>query len=331
MSEHNHHSSHPNSNPTPTHHGHHGGHGHHHSAIGNIGFAFLLNFVFSIIEIAGGLWIGSLAIVADAVHDFGDSISLGIAWLLERYANRTKDQRFNFGYKRFSLLSALISGVVISAGSAIIVVESIRRFHAAHAPAGLPMIGLALVGLAVNGIAAFRLSKGHTQNEKVLTWHLIEDVIGWGLVLLGAIAITLTGLAWIDPILAIGLSIFVFYNVIRHLKDTAYLFLQGRPENFNEPLFIKETLAVAGVEKVDALAVWSLDGDSSVLSARLHLHSVRDPLEIERVKKEVRVIASRQSAIATLETCMAEHSSHDDDDHDHHDHDHEHVHDDGEH
>ena len=326
MREPNNHNNHPSSNPTQAHHDHHAGHhGHHHSAIGNIGFAFLLNFVFSIIEIAGGLWIGSLAIVADAVHDFGDSISLGIAWLLERYANRTKDHRFNFGYKRFSLLSALISGVVISAGSAIIVVESIRRFHEAHAPAGLPMIGLALVGLSVNGIAAFRLSKGHTQNEKVLTWHLIEDVIGWGLVLLGAIAITLTGLAWIDPMLAIGLSIFVFYNVIRHLKDTAYLFLQGRPENFNEALFIKEALAVAGVEKVDALAVWSLDGESSILSARLHLHSVRDPFEIERVKKEVRVIASRQSATATLETCMAEHSSHDDDDHDH-----EHGHDDGE-
>ena len=296
------------------HDGHHGHHGHHHGAIENIGFAFLLNFVFSLVEIAGGLYIGSLAIVADAVHDFGDSVSLGIAWILEHYANRDKDQRFNFGYKRFSLLSALISGVVISVGSTIIIIESIRRFSEAHAPAGLPMIGLALVGLLVNGIAALRLSKGNTQNEKVLTWHLIEDVIGWGLVLVGAIAIALTGIPWIDPVLAIGLSIFVFYNVIRHLKATAYLFLQGRPDNFDEQRFITEALEVSGVEKVDTLAVWSLDGDLNVLSARLHLHSVRDPNEIERVKNEVRAIAARQKATATLETCMAEHAPHDESD-----------------
>jgi len=147
---------------------------------------------------------------------------------------------------------------------------------------------------------------------------LIEDIIGWGLVLVGAIAIALTGISWIDPLLAIGLSIFVFYNVIRHLKETAYLFLQGRPMNLNEKQFIKEALLVEGVEKVDALAIWSLDGDSSVLSARLHLHSVRDPFEIERVKEKVRVIAKAQKATATLETCMAEHADDDhDDDHGH--------------
>ncbi len=297
-------------------HSHSHGHGHshhHHHAIGNIKFAFALNFIFSIVELVGGLMIGSMAIVADAIHDFGDSISLGAAWFFEGYANKDGDKKFNFGYRRFSLLSALISGVVITTGSIIIIVESIRRFGDAQAPAAKPMMILAAIGLAVNGLAAFRLSRGKTQNEKVLTWHLIEDVAGWSVVLVGAFVIHLTGWTWVDPVLALGLAAFIAFNVLRHLKETAYLFLQGRPAGFDEKRFIAESLAIHGVEHIDHIAVWSLDGDSSVLSARLHLHSVRDPVEIENVKAKVRELAESQSARATLETCMAEGVPHHDD------------------
>ena len=298
----------------------HSGHGHSHgSAASGIRTAFFLNFVFSIVELVGGIWVGSLAIVADAIHDFGDSVSLAAAWGLERYANKSKDRRFNFGYRRFSLLSALISGAVITMGSGIIISESIRRFSEPRLPDGVPMAALAVLGLVINGIAALKLSRGKTQNEKVLTWHMLEDVFGWGVVLIGAIAIELTGITWIDPLLAIFMALFVLFNVLRHLKDTAYLFLQGRPENFDEKLFLTETLAIKGVERVDHLAVWSLDGETSVLSARLHLHSVRDPLAIESVKITVREAAARQGAQATLETCLAEHGhGHTDEDHHHH-------------
>jgi cobalt-zinc-cadmium efflux system protein len=294
-------------------HHHHHHHHHHHDpsrAGKNILFVFFLNLSFSIIELVGGLFIGSMAIVADAIHDLGDSISLGGAWLLERLANKGKDQKFNFGYRRFSLLSALFAGVVISAGSIVIMIESLRRFGEAQPPAGLPMIALALLGLTVNGFAAWKLSKGATQNEKLLTWHMIEDVLGWAVVLIGAIIIVLTGYAWIDPLLAIGLSVFVLFNVLRHLKETAYLFLQGRPENFDESKFLAQASLIPGLEKIDHLAIWSLDGETSVLSARLHLHSVREPLEIEKVKAAVRDLASQQGALATLETCLAESVEH---------------------
>lgn len=291
--------------------GHRHSHGHHHgSATGNIGFAFFLNFTFSIIELVGGMWVGSLAIVADAVHDFGDSVSLGCAWFLEHYANRKNDQRFNFGYRRFSLLSALISGVVVATGSIFIVREAILRFNEPSTPAALPMMALAFLGFAINGVAAYRLSRGETQNEKMLTWHLLEDVLGWAVVLVGALVIQITGAAWIDPLLAIGMAGFVSFNVIRNLRVTAYLFLQGRPENFDEGKFLAEAMAIEGIEKIDHLAIWSLDGESSVLSARLHLHSVRDPLEIERVKSAVRELAKQQKAQATLETCLAAHEGH---------------------
>ncbi len=286
-------------------------HGHHsHHVVGNIRFAFVLNFSFSLVEFLGGAWIGSMAIMANAIHDLGDSVSLGVAWALEHLANRAKDQRFNFGYRRFSLLSALISGLVISAGSAVIIYESIERFRQPHdVPSGVAVSGLAVVGLIINGLAAWRLSHGGTQNERMLTWHSVGDMLGWGSVLIGGIAMAVFEVAWLDPLLAIGLASVVVFNVIRYLKQTAYLFLQGRPASFDEEMFVKETLAVVGIEKIDHLAVWSLDGRNNILTARLHLHSLRDPLAIEKAKSDVRQIANRHGALATLETCLA-HETH---------------------
>jgi cobalt-zinc-cadmium efflux system protein len=293
---------------------HHHGHHHGHSSIENIRFAFFLNFTFSIIELVGGFYVGSMAIVADAIHDFGDSISLGAAWFLERYSTRARDSRFNFGYRRFSLLAALISGLVITAGAAVIVFESVRRLGEPVTPATGPMIALAVVGFVVNGIAALRLSRGESQNEKVLTWHLIEDVMGWATILVGALVIRWTGAAWIDPLMAIGVSVFVSFNVFRYLKNTLYLFLQGRPDSFLEEEFTSEVLEILGVERVDHLAVWSLDGERSILSARIHLHSVREPIEIENIKSQVRVIAARHGVVqATLETCLSNDVMHVDD------------------
>lgn len=295
-------------------HGHGHGHGHHdhaHGVVGNIRFAFFLNITFSLVEMTGGLLIGSMAVVAGAIHDLGDSLSLGTAWGLEIFARRERDRRFNFGYRRFSLLSALISGIVISTGAAIIIFESIRRFgDFQEPPPGKAMIGLSMIGLVINGIAAWRLSRGQTLNEKVLTWHSIEDVMSWAIVLAGAAAIAWTHASWLDPVLAIALGCFVLFNVLKHLKSTVYLFLQGRPINFDEDLFLREALSAEGVEHVDHLAVWSLDGQTSILSARLHLHSVRDPDAIEKVKAVVRAAAARQKAVATLETCMAAHAPH---------------------
>jgi len=295
------------------HHHRHHGHDDHHHAIGNIRFAFVLNFSFSLIEFAGGAWIGSMAIMANAIHDLGDSVSLGAAWALERYASRAEDRNFNFGYRRFSLLSALISGLVISAGSIVIIIESIERFRSPQPPpSGAYVAGLAILGLAMNGVAAWRLSRGSTQNERVLTWHSLGDMLSWAIVLIGGIGIAFWQLEWLDPLLAVGLGVFVLVNIIRYLIQTAYLFLQGRPANFEEEAFVGEVLEISGIEHVDRLAVWSLDGKANILSARLHLHTTSDPMEIEKAKSAARRIASRHGAVATLETCLTA-QSHDDD------------------
>lgn len=265
-------------------------------------------------ELAGGYFTQSLAITADAVHDFGDALSIGCAWGLEVLSRRDRDDSFHFGYRRFSLFAALLSGVVITAGSLGIAWKATARVYdlyqpsgsSAPAPVALGMVALAILGVLVNGGAAWNLRKGATQSEKVLSWHLLEDLFGWVIVLVGAIVLHFTGWIWIDPLLAIGLSLFVLWNVFRHLKDTVYLLLQGRPKDFSSQAFIDEVLAVPGIGSIDRVKAWSLDGERTVISARIHLHSTDNKSDIETLKGRVRHIAEHHFGATdiTLETCL---------------------------
>lgn len=269
--------------------------------------AFFSNFIFAIIEIIGGFLTNSLAITADAVHDLGDALSIGIAWGLETFSKKESNQSFNFGYRRFSLFAALISGLVISAGAIGIAWTAIERFSEARSPVTLGMIGFAILGIAVNGLGAYALGRGHTQSEKMLTWHLIEDLLGWLVVLVGAILMHFTGWTWIDPLLAIGLSIFILWNVVKNLKETLYLLLQGRPSGFHEHEFRDEVLKLEGIVSADMIRVWSLDGSQNVMSLRLHIHSISDHQQIESLKSQVRAIAERfgvRPHDVTIETCL---------------------------
>ena len=251
------------------------GHGHHHPHVGqNILVAFLLNFGFAIFELIGGIYTGSAAILADAVHDFGDSLSLGISLILEKLSIKKKTDRYTYGYRRLSLLSSLIAGIVISVGSGIVLYEAIPQFWNKETPPNGPaMIVIALVGLSVNGFAAFRLSKGKSRNESMLSWHLVEDVLGWAAVLLGAIVITITSWTWIDPLLACGVAFFVLFNVTRNLWKTIEIFLQRKPEGFDELKFKQEVLKIQNVSHVRDLHVWSIDGDTNILSVTIAARS----------------------------------------------------------
>jgi len=276
----------------------HGGHSHHdhsqqgahshiHSASRNIAAAFFLNVGFTILELVGGYLTGSVAIMADAVHDLGDSVSLGFAWYLERLAGKGRDPQYSYGYRRFSLLSALISGVVIVSGSILILREAIPRFWSPQLPNGKGMLALAVVGVVINGIAAIRLSRGATQNEKVLRWHLFEDSMGWFAVLLGSICIVAFGWTWMDPFLAVGLAIWVLYNVVRVLRETMGLFLQGKPHGFDEDGFRARVSALTGVHDLHDLHVWSLDGVRNVLSFHLVLAEGTGRQRLVSIKNEV--------------------------------------------
>ena len=185
-----------------SHEGHsHAGHNHSHGdSAKNLGIAFFLNLGFAVIEIIGGVWTNSVAIISDAVHDFGDAFSIGVSFFLERYSKKRRTRTFTYGYKRFSTLGALINSIVLLVGSVFVFMETIPRlFHPAEVNYS-GMMWLAIAGLAVNGFAALRLMKGNSISQRAVMLHLLEDVLGWLAVLVGSLVIRYTGWYFIDPL-----------------------------------------------------------------------------------------------------------------------------------
>lgn len=269
-------------------------HHHHHStpdgSARNLGMAFWLNLIFAVIELVGGWWTQSLAITSDALHDFGDALSLGLGYFLQRKSSAGPSEQFSYGPRRLSLLSAIISGVVISVGAVYIAIESVREIWigSGREPHGQGMMLLAVLGIVVNGYAAMRLSKGHTQNEKVLKWHMIEDLLGWVAVLIGSICIYLFKWNWLDPFLALGISLFVFYNVGRSLFETTNLFLQANPDPNALREFRLKVEALPEVFETHDVHFWSLDGVRHILSLHAVLHDLKHS---EMVKEKIRELS----------------------------------------
>lgn len=246
-------------------------HDHHHSSE-NLKVAFFLNFGFTLLEIAGGIWTNSIAILTDAVHDLGDSISLGLAWYFDRLSEKGRTPRYTYGYRRYRLFGGLITGLLLLAGLGFVLWHSIARLaHPAEVNAP-GMMGLAVLGILFNGAAVLRVRHGSSLTEKLVSWHLIEDTLGWIAVLIGAGIMTIWDLPIIDPILSISIAIFVLWNVGKNLTKVLSVFLQTTPEGFSLTSFENEILAIKGVASVHHIHCWSIDGESHVLSA----HIVRD-------------------------------------------------------
>lgn len=274
------------------------GHGHEHHRpedrgnTGAIGFAFFLNLFFAIAEIFGGLWTNSLAILSDALHDFGDSFILGLSWILERYAGRGRTIRYSYGYRRFSLLGALLNAVILIAGSVFIIVEAIPRLINPSTPNAQGMMWFAIGGVLLNGIAVLRLrSKGTSMNTRVVAWHLIEDVLGWIAVLIVSIVMQYWHVPILDPILSLLIASYIlYYNVFVNFNRTIKLFLQAVPDNIDTARMEEEIRAVPHVLSVHHMHVWSLDGERHVCSAHVVVDTEAGKEDIVRIKQQVKDI-----------------------------------------
>jgi cobalt-zinc-cadmium efflux system protein len=268
-------------------------HSHHHPAIGddkpkNIVVAFWLNSAFALLEIVGGIYTNSVAILSDAVHDLGDSLSLGLAYYFHKKSRQKGDERFNYGYRRFSLLGAFINSLILIVSSLFILRESIFRLFEPEQPYARGMVILALIGIAVNGYALLRLRKGGSINEKVVALHFVEDVLGWVAVLAGSIVMMFYELPILDPILSILIAMYILYNVYRNLKTTFRILLQGRPETINEAEIRREILAIPGVKDIHDLHFWTMDGQYNVMTLHVVVEQVQSVEQRERIKKDVK-------------------------------------------
>ena len=210
------------------------GHDHSHSNSGkNLKLAFFLNLGFTILEFIGGIYVNSVAIVSDAIHDLGDSLSLGTSWYLDKKSKEKSNSTFSFGYRRFSLLGVLINSLVLIGGSIYVIYEAVGRlFKPEHSDAD-GMIIFAIIGVTVNGFAAYKLSSGKTMNEKVVSWHLLEDVLGWVAVLVVAIILKFEDIHYLDPALSLLITMYILWNVVKRLKETLFIFLQGDPKEID--------------------------------------------------------------------------------------------------
>jgi|TARA_R110001599_G_scaffold353749_1_gene596317 cobalt-zinc-cadmium efflux system protein len=266
---------------------HNHNHSTNHDSSKRIAWAFFLNVGFTIIEFIGGWLTNSTAIMADAVHDLGDSLSIGLAWFLSHVSNKPASGSYSYGYRRFSLLGSLINGVVLVVGSLWVLSEAIPRLQNPEMPVVSGMLGMAIFGIAVNGFAAYKLSKGQTLNERVLNWHLMEDVLGWVAVFIVSIVLMFADWPILDPILSIAFTLFIVFNVFRNLRETVRLFLQAVPDKQLQNQIEAILKDLTGVEEVHHFHLWSLDGEHHVLTAHLVLSRSIDVAEHLNLKQTI--------------------------------------------
>lgn len=278
--------------------GHGGIHTDRETGTAGLGTAFFLNLVFSLAEFIGGVWTRSVAILSDAVHDLGDSFSIGTAFWLERRSRRRRTQTFSYGYRRFSVAGALVNSVVLLAGSVYLLTQAIPRLLRPEPVNETGMLWLAVAGIVFNGLAVLRLRGRPGVARRTVMLHLAEDLLGWAAVLAGSLLIRYTGWMRIDPLLSLGICVFILVNVFRSLRAVFHILLQGVPSEASLEAVRGLVSSIPGVKGVHDVHVWTQDGLSHVAS----LHLVFD----EKLPRE-RVVRIKQEAARKLKGLGVEH------------------------
>ncbi|MDR2383744.1 MAG: cation diffusion facilitator family transporter [Prevotellaceae bacterium] len=254
----------------------------------NIGIAFFLNLAFSLIEIVGGYYTNSVAILSDALHDLGDSFSLALAWYFQKLSKKKRDSEYSYGYRRFSLLGALINSAVLLIGSLFVITESVNRLISPEKADAKGMFLLAIFGILINGAAMLKLRKSHSLNERTVSLHLLEDVLGWFAVLVASAVMLFVEIPILDPILSLGIACYILFNIYNNLRDTLKVILQGVPENINAGEIEKALLKVEGIESVHDLHLWTMDGEYNISSVHIVVGTNSDCSGIIEIKNQVK-------------------------------------------
>lgn len=253
----------------------------------NILVAFLLNFSFSVLEYFGGLFTGSIAIISDSVHDFGDALSIGLSYFLERKSKKGPDEKYSYGYVRWSVMGGLITVCILTVGSVLVLVRAVGRLlHPEPVDYG-GMLIFAVVGVVLNFLAAWFTREGDSINQKAVNLHMLEDVLGWAVVLLGSVIMKFTGLVWIDPLMSIGVSLFILVESLKSLRDLADLFLEKVPRGMSPEEIKAHLREIKGVLDVHHVHLWSMNGYDCF--ATMHIVAEGEAEEIKRqVREELR-------------------------------------------
>ncbi len=288
--------------------------------------AFCLNLFFSLAEFIGGVFTGSIAIISDSIHDFGDSCSIGTSYIFERISHKKPNEKYTYGYYRYSVLGSVIQSVILLLGSAFVLYNAFLRLINPVELNYNGMIIFAIFGFIVNFAAAYFTAGGESLNQKAINLHLLEDVLGWAIVLIGAVVMRFTDWAFLDSILSIALAFFIIFNAFKCLKAVLDIFLEKTPKGISTEKIKAHLLEIDGVENIHHLHIWSMDGYKS--SATLHAVTDDDFYQIkQKIKAELRehgishstIECERTSEICDDECCSIE-LNHDTHHHHHHHH-----------
>ena len=264
-----------------------GHHAHHHNGSSNIKVAFFLNLGFSVIEIIGGIFTNSIAIISDALHDLGDSFSLALAWYFQKLSAKNGNPKFSYGYKRFSLLGALINSIVLLVGSGFVIYSAVGRLMEPQEAHARGMFLLAVLGILFNGAAILKLKKGDSLNERAVALHLLEDVLGWVAVLIASIVMMFVDVPILDPLLSLLIACYILFNIYRNLKDTFRIILQGTPDNIDESTVKARMLSVNGVSSVHDLHLWTMDGQYNIMTVHVVVELGADTPRLKKTLKNI--------------------------------------------
>ena len=250
----------------------------------NILVAFILNLAFSIFEFIGGALTGSVAIISDSIHDIGDAASIGISYFLEKKSKRQPDGKYTYGYLRYSILGGLITTLILLVGSCVVIYNAVQRIIAPVPINYDGMIIFALFGVIVNSLAAMFTKDGHSLNQRAVNLHMLEDVLGWAVVLVGAVVMRFTDFYLLDSIMSIGVAIFILVNAVRNLGEVVDLFLAKTPHGIDTHEIEHHVTEIDGVLGVHHIHVWSMDGQKNY--ATMHVVTDSDAAEIKRLVRE---------------------------------------------
>lgn len=249
--------------------------------------AFLLNLLFSIFEFIGGTLTGSVAIISDAFHDFGDSLSIGLSYIFEKVSLKKPNQRYTYGYIRYSVLGGIIQSVILLCGSVFVIFNAVNRLINPKPINYNGMIIIAVVGFIINLVAAYFTKGDESINQKAINLHMLEDVLGWAIVLIGAVVMKFTQFSVLDAVLSILLAAFIIINAFKNIKQVLDIFVQKTPSNIDIEEITHHLMSIEGIKDVHHIHIWSMDGYSNL--ATLHVVTNQDFSEIKmKVKEELK-------------------------------------------
>ena len=226
----------------------------------NMTIAFLLNFSFAIIEFIFGLLFHSSAVLADAIHDTGDALAIGLSTLFEKISTRKEDRNYTLGYKRYSLLGALLTSVILLVGSTLVIVENVPKLFAPEKVNYDGMLVLGIVAIAVNTAASRVVSHGHSHNESILSLHFLEDILGWLAVVGVSIILRFTDWYFLDPLLSLVIAGFILSKALPKFWENIQIFLDHVPSDVDLSQLYREIAVLENVRAITQLNVWTTDG-----------------------------------------------------------------------